>query len=47
MRGKSCIELRDELVPFVSDIAHAIYLGGELMKAERALKEGKGYIQDA
>lgn len=47
IKGENAFEIRDRIVPFVSDIAHAVYLGVELMKAETALKEGKEYIQDA
>ena len=39
--------MRDKLVPFISDIAHAIYVGAELMKAEKALRENNEYIQDS
>lgn len=47
IRGNSAIEIRDKIVPFVSDVAHGIYLGSELMKAEMAIREGKEYIQDS
>lgn len=47
IKGKTAMEIRDKIIPYVSDIAHAIYLGTELMKAEIALKEGKEYIQDS
>ena len=46
-RGKSFMEMRDKLIPFISDIAHAIYVGAELMKAEKALRENNEYIQDS
>ncbi|MCK9578327.1 thymidylate synthase [bacterium] len=46
IKGKSAMEIRDKIVPFISDIAHALYLGTELMKAETAIKEKKDYIQD-
>ncbi|MFA5080859.1 MAG: thymidylate synthase [Candidatus Paceibacterota bacterium] len=47
IKGKSAIEIRDKIIPFISDVAHGIYIGTELMKAEIALKEGKDYIQDS
>ncbi|MDD4409667.1 MAG: thymidylate synthase [Candidatus Pacebacteria bacterium] len=47
IKGRNCLEMRDRLAPFISDVAHGIYIGTELMKAERALKEGTEYVQDA
>lgn len=46
INGKSFIEIRDKISPFVSDIAHGIYLGSELTKAERALINNTKYVQD-
>ena len=37
-RGATAIELMPQLAPFVSELSHALYLGGELQKAEIALR---------
>lgn len=34
------------LAEVVSQVSHGLYIGSELQKAEIAIKEGKGYIQD-
>ena len=47
IKGKNASEIRDKIIPFISDIAHAIYIGTELMKAEIAIKENKEYTQDS
>lgn len=47
IRGKDYLGIRDRIAPFISDPAHGIYMGAELMKAERAIREGKEYIQDS
>lgn len=46
--GKNALELRDQLMRerLVGTIAHALYLGTELQKAEIALQQGLTYIQD-
>lgn len=46
--GKTALELRDQLMRegIVGTIAHAVYLGMELSKAETALKLGLKYVQD-
>jgi thymidylate synthase len=46
--GKTALELRDQLLfeNLIGTIAHAIYLGAELQKAEIALKLGLPYVQD-
>ena len=44
--GSSARGLQRELSLFVSRIDHAIYLGGELAKAEFALKNNLPYVQD-
>ncbi|MCL4393479.1 MAG: thymidylate synthase [Chloroflexi bacterium] len=44
--GSSARTLQRELSFFVSRVDHAIYLGGELAKAELALKHNLPYIQD-
>ncbi len=45
-KGQTAVELKTAIMPFVSRIDHAFYLGAELEKAEKALSEGKEYIQD-
>lgn len=45
-KGKNAQEIRDQISTFITDAAHAIYLGTELHKAELALKNGLKYIQD-
>lgn len=45
-KGKNAFEIRDQISSFITDTAHAIYLGTELHKAELALKTKKTYIQD-
>lgn len=45
-RGKNAQEIRDQISGFVTDIAHAMYLGAELHKAEMALKNLHIYNQD-
>lgn len=45
-KGQTAVELKTAIMPFVSRIDHAFYLGGELEKAEMALKEGREYNQD-
>ncbi len=44
--GKSARELMIKITPFISQIPHALYIGGELLKAEIALENGTEYIQD-
>ncbi len=44
--GSTARALQRELSFFVSRVDHAIYLGGELAKAELALKNNLPYIQD-
>ncbi len=46
--GQTALELRDQIMAegIVGTIAHGIYLGTELQKAEIALKHGLGYVQD-
>ncbi len=44
--GKNAQEIRDQISSFITDSAHAIYLGTELHKAELALKNNSKYIQD-
>ena len=39
-------EIRDQISTFITDAAHAIYLGTELHKAELALKNGLKYIRN-
>ena len=34
------------LAEMISQVSHSLYVGSELQKAEIAIKEGKGYIQD-
>ncbi len=46
-RGKTAQELRDQVSRFVSDIAHGIYIGAELYRAETALKNKTEFIQDS
>jgi len=46
-RGKNARELRDQIYHFVSDPAHAIYLGSELYRAEESLKNNDQFIQDS
>ncbi|MCK9393411.1 MAG: thymidylate synthase [Candidatus Paceibacterota bacterium] len=46
IKGKTAFEIRDKIIPFISDVAHALYLGTELIRAEISLKENKEYIQD-
>ncbi|HOI59879.1 MAG TPA: thymidylate synthase [Candidatus Pacearchaeota archaeon] len=45
-KGKNAQEIRDQISTFITDVAHAIYLGTELHKAELALKNNSKYIQD-
>jgi thymidylate synthase len=47
-RGATAGELMAQIAPFVSEISHALYLGGELQKAEIALRRGgpERYRQD-
>ncbi len=44
--GSTARALQRELAFFVSRVDHAIYLGGELAKAEFALKNNLPYVQD-
>jgi thymidylate synthase len=46
-RGRSAAALRPRLAPFLSLPAHALYLGGELERAETALRLDLPYVQDA
>jgi len=46
LSGSTARALQRDLAFFVSRIDHAIYLGGELAKAEFALKNNLPYIQD-
>jgi len=46
-RGKTAQELRDQVSRFVSDVAHGIYMGAELYRAETALKNKTEFIQDS
>jgi thymidylate synthase len=47
-RGKTAVSLQHQIARDValSDINHAIYLGRQLAKAEMALKDGRGFVQD-
>ncbi|MFA5228540.1 MAG: thymidylate synthase [Candidatus Paceibacterota bacterium] len=45
-KGKKANELKNQISQFISDIDHALYLGGELMRAEKAIKEKEDFIQD-
>ena len=45
-RGGSARELLDQMAFYVSQIPHAAYLGGELGRAELALKNNLPYVQD-
>jgi thymidylate synthase len=45
-RGKTAEQLREKIVNFVSDINHALYLGSELLRAEKSIKENEDFIQD-
>jgi thymidylate synthase len=36
--GVSAQSIMDQIYPFISDVSHALYLGGELQRAEIALK---------
>jgi thymidylate synthase len=45
-RGKSLSEIKDQIIGFITDPAHAVYLGIELYKAEICLKKQISYIQD-
>lgn len=45
-KGEKASELRNKISHFVSDVNHALYLGGELLRAEKAIKEDKNFIQD-
>jgi thymidylate synthase len=45
-RGGSADELRRRLAPLVSLTGHALYLGGELARAELALRNDLTYVQD-
>jgi dihydropteroate synthase-like protein len=49
VKGKTAESVCAKIVALglVSQLDHAAYLGGELAKAEVALKTGKGYLQDA
>jgi len=44
-RGKTVREIRDQISEFITDPAHAIYLGEELLKAEQAIKDKLEYHQ--
>lgn len=48
IKGKTAKTIRDEILSreLVSMLSHAMYLGGELTKAEEALRIGKNYVQD-
>lgn len=43
--GKTAREIRPQVVPFISRIDHAIYLGKELHRAEQAMKSGESFVQ--
>ncbi|MFH1173451.1 MAG: thymidylate synthase, partial [bacterium] len=45
-RSSDAVELKKKIGPFVSRIDHAFYLGSELEKAARALKQSEPYNQD-
>lgn len=45
-RAQTARKLSALLTPFISDIAHAIYLGQELQKAEIAFRKNLNYQQD-
>lgn len=47
-RGRSAMALQHQIARdlALSDINHAMYLGRQLAKAEMALKEGRGFVQD-
>ena len=49
VRGENAEEVLGEILKrgLVSRLDHAAYLGGELAKAEVALKTGRSYVQDA
>ena len=39
-------KLRDLCQPYISEVSHALYLGGELEKAKICLDTGKNYVQN-
>ena len=45
-RGKSAKEIRLQVVPLISRIDHAMYLGREFHRAEQAMRSGESYVQD-
>ncbi len=49
IRGKTAREIRDTIIRegLLSRLDHALYIGGELAKAEEALRLGLDYIQDS
>lgn len=48
IKGRNCEEIRDTILrlELVSKLSHAFYLGGELCRAEEALRLGKKYEQE-
>ncbi|NPA99008.1 MAG: DUF4346 domain-containing protein [Crenarchaeota archaeon] len=48
IRGRTAREIRDTIIRegLVSRLDHAAYIGGELAKAEEALRNGLDYVQD-
>ncbi|GEM_PF-4886330 len=49
VRGRTAREIRDTIIRegLISRLDHAAYIGGELVKAEEALRNGLDYVQDA
>lgn len=45
-KGKNSREIRDQISKFITDPAHALYLGEELFKAEWAMRHKMHYCQD-
>jgi len=45
-KGKNAGQIREQICGYITDVAHAIYLGAELYKAELALKNHEVYVQD-
>ncbi len=48
VRGRTAREIRDTIIRegLISRLDHAAYIGGELVKAEEALRNGLDYVQD-
>lgn len=45
-RGKTACEIRAKINNFVSDINHALYLGSELLRAEKSIEKNEDFTQD-